>query len=119
MTNQRQILCWLAIVLATGPAVVTAHYAYQGFPLYIAQRGHSDNGATSLDQAVSRARRQTKGQVLSAETIRVDGRKIHRIKVLTTNGRVKRINIDAIPGKHNNNSGKRNNKSGKRNKQRH
>lgn len=98
MTNGRLIMCWLTLALATGP-VVAAPFHYQGFPVHVAQRGQHENGDTSLDEAVSRARRQSNGKVLSAETVRDDGRKTHHIKILTKDGRVKRMRIDARTGR--------------------
>ncbi len=53
---------------------------------------------TSLDQAVSDARDRYPGRVLSAETQRRDGRESHRIRILTKDGRVKRLNVDAESG---------------------
>ena len=50
---------------------------------------------TSLEEAVSEARERYNGRVLSAETERRDGRESHRIRILTDDGRVKRLNIDA------------------------
>lgn len=92
---RRLLLGWLALLLATAPVPASP----QQHPLLLlAQRGHAENGGISLDEAVRRARQQHKGKVLSAETVRVDGRKIHRIKILTKDGRVKRIQIDARTG---------------------
>ncbi len=45
----------------------------------------------SLDEAVRRVERETGGRILSAETIRAGEREIHRIKVLTPDGRVRVI----------------------------
>lgn len=47
-----------------------------------------------LDQAVSGA----PGRVLSAETQRFEGRSEHRLRVLTDDGRVRRLRIDAQTG---------------------
>lgn len=90
---------WLAatgliILLAVGPVVVA--FWFPGVPVDVAQAG---NGGISLDGAVSRVRRQTNGKILSAETVRHDGRSVHRIKVLTQDGRVKRLLIDAQSGR--------------------
>lgn len=53
----------------------------------------------SLDEAVSDARDRYNGRVLSAETQRRNGRESHRIRILTDDGRVKRLNIDAESGR--------------------
>ena len=96
MSSGRLITGWLILLLATGPVPAAP------FDLPImdfAHRDHTGNGGISLDEAVAQAQQQNQGKVLSAETIRVDGRKVHRIKILTHNGRVKRIKIDARTGR--------------------
>jgi uncharacterized membrane protein YkoI len=49
----------------------------------------------SLDAAVARVRRETGGRILSAETVNQGGHRVHRIKVLTPDHRVRIINVDA------------------------
>jgi uncharacterized membrane protein YkoI len=91
---------WLAagglIILLAAGAVVTEALGFPGGPVHVAQAA---NGGISLDEAVSRVRRQTQGKILSAETVRSDGRSVHRIKVLTQDGRVERLLIDAQNGR--------------------
>ena len=53
---------------------------------------------TSLDDAVSRVRRQSEGRVLSAETVRKNNREEHRVRVITDDGRVRRYRMDAETG---------------------
>jgi uncharacterized membrane protein YkoI len=43
----------------------------------------------SLSDAVEQVRRQTDGRIISAETRTSNGREVHHIKVLTTDGKVK------------------------------
>jgi len=97
MLNTRQWLAagGLSVLLAAGPVVAQA-FRVPGVPVYVAQAG---NGGMSLDEAVARVRRQTDGKILSAETLRRDGRLVHRIKVLTRDGRVERLTIDAQSGR--------------------
>ncbi len=52
----------------------------------------------SLDEAVSSFRRGGPGRVLSADTVDKDGRPVHRIKILTDKGRVKRYEVDGQTG---------------------
>jgi uncharacterized membrane protein YkoI len=59
---------------------------------------HADR-PISLDQAVSEARERYSGRVLSAETQRRNGRDRHRIRILTDDGRVKRLDIDPDSGR--------------------
>ena len=95
-TGRRLLAGWLVLLLAASP--VMAKPFNHPYPI-MAQRGHSDNGGISMDEAVRRARQQHQGKVLSAETVRVDGRRVYRIKILTKDGRVKRVHIDARTGR--------------------
>jgi uncharacterized membrane protein YkoI len=54
---------------------------------------------TSLEDAVSEARDRYPGRVLSAETRRRGDKESHRIRILTRDGRVKRLNMDAESGR--------------------
>jgi uncharacterized iron-regulated membrane protein len=102
MTSGRLFTGWLilllAMSLATGPVLAAPHYSPR---MLIAKNNHGNkgsNGGISQDEAVQRARQRYNGKVLSAETIRDNGRKVYRIKILTPDGRVKRIRIDAHSG---------------------
>jgi uncharacterized membrane protein YkoI len=100
MTSGRLLTGWLtlllATLLATGPVQAAPHHPPR---VLIAKNDHGNNGGISKDEAVAKARQRHNGKVLSAETIRVDGRKVYRIKILTKDGRVKRTRIDARTGK--------------------
>jgi uncharacterized iron-regulated membrane protein len=61
--------------------------------------GASGDRRTSLEQAVNEARDRYPGRVLSAETERRSGRESHRIRILTNDGRVKRLEMDAESGR--------------------
>jgi len=93
--GRQLITAGLMLLLATSPVYASP---FDHPLLLFAKRNHTENGGISLDEAVRRARQQHKGKVLSAETIRKDGRKVYRIKILTKNGRVKRVKIDARTG---------------------
>jgi hypothetical protein len=49
----------------------------------------------SLNQAVKQAKKRTGGQVISAETQNQDGRRVHNIRILTKDGKVRRLRINA------------------------
>lgn len=53
----------------------------------------------SLDEAVSEARDRYPGRVLSAETDRRGGRESYNIRILTDDGRVKRLQVDPESGR--------------------
>ena len=67
--------------------------------LLLAQSALAGDRRKSLDEAVSEARDRYNGRVLSAETRRRDGREQHNIRILTNDGRVKRLHIDADSGR--------------------
>lgn len=50
----------------------------------------------SLEQAAAEVRKNTGGRILAAETVRVEGKRMHRIKVMKK-GRVRNVLVD--PGK--------------------
>jgi len=52
----------------------------------------------SLEEAVSEARGRYPGRVLSAETERRGGRESYNIRILTDDGRVKRLQVDPESG---------------------
>jgi len=51
-----------------------------------------------LDDAVAGVRKRVDGKVLSVETKDEDGQPQHIIRVLTPDGRVRRMRVDAPPG---------------------
>ena len=62
------------------------------------RRGAAKSDNYSLDNAVSKARRRSKGgRVVRAETGERDGRRIHDIRIYK-DGRVKRYSMDAETG---------------------
>ncbi|MCG5499344.1 PepSY domain-containing protein [Ectothiorhodospira lacustris] len=52
----------------------------------------------SLDEAVALVQAGTGGRVLSAETQTQNGRRVHRIRILTDDQRVRNILVDAVTG---------------------
>ncbi len=59
----------------------------------------SDDLKYSLDDAVKMVRDKTDGEVVRAETREKSGRVVHRIRVMTKDGRVRTFEIDAQTGK--------------------
>lgn len=55
----------------------------------------AQNDGVTLEEAVRQVRQRTGGRILAAETVREDGRTVHRIRVLVDQGRVKTFRIDA------------------------
>lgn len=81
MKTPRSIALPLALLLSAAAGVVQA------------------DRRTSLEDAVSEARDRYPGQVISAETRRKNGRESHKIRILTDDGRVKRLDVDAESGR--------------------
>src|SRR3989442_6113958 len=63
----------------------------------VAGAGEPARAATTptLKEAIARGERETAGKVLSAETRRAGKQTIYRIKVLTRDGKVKNVEVDA------------------------
>jgi uncharacterized membrane protein YkoI len=98
MIDRRLVIgAWTILLLARPP--VAAGFDIRELTNQFAHPSHSEKRGISLDEAVSRARRKSDDKVLSAETVRVDGRRVHRIKILTSQGRVKHVQIDADTGR--------------------
>jgi len=55
--------------------------------------------ALTLDQVTKKVIEQNKSKVMGAETEVIDGKTVYVIKVLTTDGRVQYLNVDAETGK--------------------
>ena len=98
MTERRWLLAVWLLWFTAVPCTASA-YDFRDFTNQLAHPpATGQSQGISLDEAVRRARQQHRGKVLSAEAVRIDGRKVYRIKILTKDGRVKRIHIDARTG---------------------
>lgn len=58
----------------------------------------AESSDRSLDRAVARVQKETGGRILSAETVLKEGRKVHRIKVLTRDRKVRILHVEAGSG---------------------
>ena len=85
-----------ALALGAGQAAQAARPAEaRGPELRLAQASEQ----VSLAEATRRVQQSTGGQVLRAETKRDKGRVVHRIRVLTEDGRVRTVHVDAETGR--------------------
>lgn len=85
-----------ALLCALAPALVAAQPGPPAVPgLRIAQAEER----ISLAEATRMVQQRFGGQVLRAETRRDDGRVVHRIRVLTEDGRVRTVQVDAATGR--------------------
>lgn len=93
-------LCLLGAAAATASTATTASTAGPGGqPLPAALQVAQAEEKVSLSQATRMVRERTGGQVLRAETKRSKGRTVHRIRVLTEDGRVRTWHVDAESGR--------------------
>ena len=53
----------------------------------------TQSGGKTLSEAIEQVRRQTNGQILSAETKMKGNREVHHIKVLTKDGKVRTVKV--------------------------
>jgi len=58
----------------------------------------AQQGPISLEEATRIAQRQYKGRVVRAETKTRNGRRVHEIRILGDDGRVRTVRIDAQGG---------------------
>lgn len=93
LTGNVMVALLCAIFLAGGAMAPLTPVAAE--PLRVAQA----NNGISLAQATRMVREQSGGQVLRAETKRDKGRTVHRIRVLTEDGRVRTFTVDAETGR--------------------
>ncbi|NIA01447.1 MAG: hypothetical protein GWP13_01560 [Planctomycetia bacterium] len=98
MIERRLIIYAWMLLLAAAPRVA-APIDYRDITNQLAHPAYSEKQGISLDEAIARARRQSDGKILSAETVRDGGHNVHRIKILTRDGRVKRMQYDAASGR--------------------
>jgi hypothetical protein len=82
-----------ALLLAAGGMPARAPAAAE--PVRLAQASE----AVGLAEATRMVRERTGGQVLRAETKRDKGRVVHRIRILTEDGRVRTWHVDAESGR--------------------
>ncbi len=83
------------VVLLAGLALPSAEAAGR-YARVAEQRG--EQAAISLDEAARRVADATGGRVLAANRVKVDGRILYRIKVLTPRGVVRVLWVDPASG---------------------
>jgi len=97
-TRHRLLLPALALTLGLLPALAAPASGAQqdtGAPAII----RLAKGEMSLDQAVAMVRKRFGGKVISAETVSDGGKTTYVIKLLSDEGRVRTVRVDAESGK--------------------
>ena len=91
------ITCLLALAVQSGASAWTiepqAAYMDPGDSL------HATQGGISLSQATQIALQRNPGRVVRAETIDRGGRRVHHIRILGGDGRVRTVRVDANSGR--------------------
>ena len=87
----------LIVLIALAPSV-SAEAAPAGHRSRLPVVHRDACAGLSLNQAVQQVQQQTGGRVLSADQLQQGGRTYYRIKVLTPNGQVRIITVDAERG---------------------
>jgi len=89
------LLPGVLLVSLAGPVAATPGAIAAGHPQPMRQQ----SAGLSLEQAVEQVRAETGGRILSAETVTRNGRRVHLIKVLTPDHRVRVVHVDATPNR--------------------
>ena len=81
-------------------ATLGTQHANEVFGSWVNELAETDNVKPefTLQRAVAKVRKHTKGKILTAETVQVDQRYLHRIKVLMPDGLVKVFLLDGVTG---------------------
>ncbi|WP_412852064.1 PepSY domain-containing protein [Ectothiorhodospira shaposhnikovii] len=88
---------WLCLVLSLAFPVGAATLVEPSHPVLLLPV-QEPSGEVSLDEAVALVQAGIGGRVLSAETQIQNGRRVHRIRILTDDQRVRNILVDAVTG---------------------
>lgn len=99
MAERRWLLAVWLLWLAAVPCTASAYDFRDLTNQFAHPQSSGQSQGISLDEAIARARRDADGKVISAETVRQGNRSVHRIKILTRDGRVKRLRYDAASGR--------------------
>ena len=85
----------LCCAMLVAPLAHAAPAAAEPAVWQLAQAGRA---RVSLNEAADLVQRRTGGRVLSAQAAQEGGREVYRIKVLTANGEVRIVRVDAATG---------------------
>ena len=97
-----KLLIWSLALLALLPlraqSVVAGMMQEPGPRMMLAEADRRQQRRMSMNEAVELVQSQTGGRVLQAQEVRGDGRDIYRIKVLTRQGEVRIVHVNAETG---------------------
>jgi len=97
-----KLLIWSLALLALLPlrvqSVVAGMIQEPGQRMILAEADRRQQRRISMNEAVELVQSQTGGRVIQAQETRSDGRDIYRIKVLTRQGEVRIVHVNAETG---------------------
>jgi len=100
MVQKRIFLALTALALAGSGGLAMAPADAQGL---VDRRPRDDNsiqpGGYSLDDAVELAQSRYRAKAVKAETVEEQGRRVHYIRLLSAEGRVWTVRVDAATGR--------------------
>jgi uncharacterized membrane protein YkoI len=100
MVQKRILLALIALALAGAGGLAVAPADAQGL---VDRRPRDDNsiqpGGYSLDDAVELAQSRYRAKAVKAETVEEQGRRVHYIRLLSAEGRVWTVRVDATTGR--------------------
>ena len=99
MSERRWLLAVWLLWLGAVPCTASAYDFRDLSNQFAHPQSIGQSQGISLDEAIARARREADGKVISAETVHQGNRSVHRIKILTRDGRVRRLRYDAASGR--------------------
>jgi uncharacterized membrane protein YkoI len=103
MKKLRKGLVPAVLVVASFAPYTQAHSmpgpAYPGTNVEARESIATQRDGISLDQAVSRAEAQYRARVVRTDVVDEDGRKVYVLKLLSENGRVFTVRVDANSGR--------------------
>lgn len=107
---QRPVARTLEFIMRTGRLLIWALLSLlaAGAPLAVGAQDLIDRrqrhepriepSAVSLDQAVEMAERRFRAKAIKAETVQSGGKRVHQIRLLSADGKVSTVRVDAESG---------------------
>jgi uncharacterized membrane protein YkoI len=94
MRTARALLVFLAAVSALSPM----SHAQELIDRRAKREYRAAQASISLDQAVKMAQNRYQSKAVKAETVDEGGRRVHRIRLLSAEGMVRTVHVDAQTG---------------------
>lgn len=88
----------LALVLLPLLAAVPSANAQELIDRRQRREYHIQPSGISLDQAVEMVQRRYRAKAIKAETVRNGDKRVHRIRLLSADGKVRNVSVDAESG---------------------